>query len=56
MKSIEVDYKVVRAGETILDDCYAEVGLTDKNVKEVAQFIRDNHYTKVSHTSTIGCR
>lgn len=44
MKNIEVDYNVVRDGELIFEG-YANVGLTDKNVKEVAEFIKDNHYT-----------
>lgn len=43
MKNIEVDYHIVRNGEVILEDCYATVGLTDKNVKEVAAFILDGH-------------
>lgn len=45
MKNIDVDYIVFRNGEAILDTCYATVGLTDKNVQEVADFIRDNHYS-----------
>lgn len=44
MKQIEVDYHVVRDGEVIIEG-YAPVGLTEKNVKEVADFIRDNHYS-----------
>jgi len=43
MKNIEVDYKIVRNGEVILDHCYATVGLTDKNLKEVGAFILDDH-------------
>lgn len=42
MKNIDVDYRVVRDGEVILEG-YATVGLTDKNVKEVAAFILDGH-------------
>lgn len=42
MKSIDVDYNVVRDGEVIFGG-YSSVGITDKNVKEVAEFIRDNH-------------
>lgn len=44
MKNIEVDYEVVRDGEVIFEG-YSTVGLTDKNVKEVAEFIRDNHFS-----------
>ncbi len=44
MKLIEVNYDVVRDGETILEG-YADVDLTDKNIKEVAEFIRDNHFS-----------
>lgn len=43
MKQIDVDYNVVRDGEVILEG-YVSVGLTDKNVKEVAEYIRNNHF------------
>lgn len=45
MKNIEVDYEVIRNGEVILTGCYATVGLTDKNIKDVAAFILDGHGT-----------
>lgn len=44
MKQIEVDYCVVRGGETILEG-YSPVKLTDKNVKEVEAYIRDGHFS-----------
>lgn len=44
MKYIDVDYDVVREG-TVIFEGYATVGITDKNVKEVAEFIRDNHFS-----------
>lgn len=44
MKSIDVDYSIVRDGEVIFEG-YAPVKLTDKNIKEVAEFIKDNHYS-----------
>lgn len=44
MKNIEVDYSIVRDGEVIFEG-YAPVNLTEKNIKEVAEFIKDNHYS-----------
>lgn len=44
MKQIEVNFDVKRDGATIFEG-YANVELTDKNVKEVAEFIRDNHFS-----------
>lgn len=43
MNNIEVNYKVVRGGELLLDGCYADVPLTDKNIKEIAEFIKEGH-------------
>ena len=44
MKEIEVDFSVVRDGETIYEG-YSTVKITDKNVKEVEAFIREGHYS-----------
>ena len=39
-----VDYDVVRDGNVIFEG-YATADITDKNVNEVAEFIRDNHFS-----------
>ncbi len=44
MELINVNYDVVRNGETIFEG-YAPVELTDEQVKEVADYIRDNHFS-----------
>lgn len=41
MKQIEVDYIVKRNNEVILED-FANVNLTDKNIKEIADYIRSD--------------
>ena len=44
MKKIEVDFDVERDGQIIYEG-YADVNITEKNVTEVADFIRDNHFS-----------
>ncbi len=44
MRLIAVKYNVVRDGESILKS-YAEVELTDEDIREVTKFIRDNHFS-----------
>ena len=44
MENITIDYDVVREGEVIFEGS-ATVSITAKNVKEVAEFIRDGHFT-----------
>ena len=44
MENITIDYDVVREEEVIFEGS-ATVSITDKNVKEVAEFIRDGHFT-----------
>ncbi len=44
MEQINVNYDVVRNGEPIFEG-YAPVELTEEQVKEVAEYIRDNHFS-----------